>query len=82
MSADRFESVATLLRLGAMKKTLTRPPQPRTFQPTKQIVTPFNQQPDMMTPIEDVEKEPKGSPTSTPQDWLKPKIFRGGGGLV
>src|SRR3989338_2167070 len=82
VSADTFESVATLLRLGAMKKTLTRPPQPRTFQPTKQIVPPFNRQPDMVTPIEEVEKEPKGSPTSTPQDWLKPKIFRGGGGLV
>ena len=82
VSADTFESVATLLRLGAIKKTLAKPTQPRTFQPVKQIVPPFNRQPDMVTPIEEVEKEPKGSPTSTPQDWLKPKIFRGGGGLV
>jgi len=82
VSADTFESIATLLRLGAIKKTLAKPVQPRTFQPAKQIVPPFNQQPDMVTPIEEVEKEPKGSPTSTPQDWLKPKIFRGGGGLV
>ncbi len=39
----------------------------------------YDEEPDMITPIEDVEKEPKGTPI-TPQDWLKPKIFRGGSG--
>ena len=96
VTADTFESVAALIRMGAIKKTLTKPAQTRTFQPPQQMPTPFsyqpptnpsfggrtNEQPDMMTPIEDVEKEPKGAVTSTPQDWLKPKIFRGGGGLV
>ncbi len=96
VTADTFENVATLLRSGAIKKTMTKQPQLRRFQPSQPINTPItsqprvnssysvgiDEQPDMITPIEQVEKEPKGTPTSTPQDWLKPKIFRGGGGLV
>ncbi|OGK11804.1 hypothetical protein A2954_05105 [Candidatus Roizmanbacteria bacterium RIFCSPLOWO2_01_FULL_37_12] len=95
VTADTFEAVATLLRLGAVKKTIGRPPQPRGFQPQPQMNPSFNSpqpsqfpqprfnnQPDMVTPIEQVEKEPKGADAQTPQDWLKPKIFKGGGGLV
>lgn len=96
VTADTFENVAILLRSGAIKKTMTKQLQPRRFQSTQPLNTQIspqpiintsygvnsNEQPDMITPIEQVEKEPKGAPTSTPQDWLKPKIFRGGGGLV
>lgn len=91
VSADTFEVIATLLRLGAVKKTIGKPAQPRGFQPQPQInpvFNPpqfpqpgFNNQSDMVTPIEQVEKEPKGT-SPAPQDWLKPKIFKGGGGLV
>ena len=87
VTADTFESIATLLRMGAMKKMIGKTPQAKGFQvprpmPMPSFNPPTQEQPDMITPIEDVEKEPKGSATSTPQDWLKPKIFRGGGGLV
>ena len=73
--------------MGAMKKMIGKTPQAKGFQvprpmPMPSFNPPTQEQPDMITPIEDVEKEPKGSATSTPQDWLKPKIFRGGGGLV
>lgn len=92
VTADTFESVATLLRLGAIKKSLTKPQQRTPFQPIRPTGMPFSQppmnspmggeydeEPDAVTPIEDVEKEPRGTPQA-PQDWLKPKIFRGGGG--
>ncbi|MBI4008955.1 DHH family phosphoesterase [Candidatus Roizmanbacteria bacterium] len=94
VTADTFEAVATLLRMGAIKKTIPKPGQARDFQSPRPMGTPFqqtpasqsfsqgfNEEPDTVTPIEDVEKEPRGK-TSAPQDWLKPKIFRGGGGLV
>src|SRR3989338_2414159 len=96
VTADTFEAAAALIRIGAVKKTLTKQLQTRPFQPPQQLLSPISYQPaqtptfggrmseepDMITPIEEVEKEPKGPPTSAPQDWLKPKIFRGGGGLV
>ena len=87
VTADTFESVAALLRLGAIKRTLTKPVSTRGFQSPRPMGTAFSSAPsvsplDNMTPIETVEKEPKGTPASAPQDWLKPKIFRGGGGLV
>lgn len=92
VTADTFENVAALLRMGAIKKSITKPTQGRTFQPGRPIGPSFDQPPmnspfgddyeesvDSMTPIEEVEKEPRGKP-QTPQDWLKPKIFKGGGG--
>ena len=97
VTADTFETIATLLRLGAIKKTIGRSPaaQARGFQPQPPMNPAFNQprqssfpqprfnnQPDMVTPIDQVEQEPKGADAATPQDWLKPKIFKGGGGLV
>lgn len=99
VNADTFESVATLLRLGAVKKTLRKPgqqpapytpsyqaqqypaPRPTQFNPPQSTPpTGIGEDADMVTPIEEIEKEPRGK--QTPQDWLKPKIFRGGGGLV
>ena len=113
VNADTFESIATLLRMGAIKKSLVKPvqQQPRSFQPQGMGMPqpgmpqpgfrPPVQQPTIpptpigsafnapsmgnnmnnVTPIEQVEHEPKSS-AQTPQDWLKPKIFKGGGGLV
>ncbi len=88
VNADTFEVVANLLRMGAIKKNLNKPQVPQPYRPAGSFGQPqmnptfnggFDEAPDMITPIQDVEKEPKGTPT-TPQDWLKPKIFRGGGG--
>ena len=84
------------MRLGAIKKTIQKPnlggtrgfpsqPMTRPFNPPplNSFGGGFNEVPDTITPIEDVEKEPRGAQGSTPQDWLKPKIFKGGsGGLV
>src|SRR3989344_6032732 len=95
VTADTFETIATLLRFGAIKKTIGKPVPQRGFQPQQPMNPAFNQprqssfpqprfnnQPDMVTPIDQVEQEPKGADAATPQDWLKPKIFKGGGGLV
>jgi nanoRNase/pAp phosphatase (c-di-AMP/oligoRNAs hydrolase) len=74
VNADTFEHVATLLRLGAVKKP--------TFSPKVKVSSSLpNKEAYRVKPMEEVEKE---VPTEqkTPQDWLKPKIFRGGGGLV
>jgi len=77
VNADTFEASAQLLRIGAVKKPFKRSVnqsiprfvqtgKPRESQPTK--------------PIELVEKEPiPDEKPTTPQDWLKPKIFKGGG---
>ncbi|MBI3366066.1 hypothetical protein HY041_00360 [Candidatus Roizmanbacteria bacterium] len=91
-----FENVATLLRMGALKKMSKKPDfgspmnsfqSPMPQQPTPQ---PFMQQPKFpqksqgnpeiqpVKPIETVEKEVKPEPQN-PQDWLKPKIFKGSG---
>lgn len=85
VTADTFDTVARLLRQGAIKKTVQKPTMTRPFNPPpiNSFGGGFNEEPDMITPIEDVEKEPRGAQGSTPQDWLKPKIFKGGsGGLI
>ncbi len=81
VNATTFEAVATLLRLGAIKKTIKK-------QPTQSFQQPFmapsmNEFGNDIKRIEEVEKQPNPEgPPATPQDWLKPKIFRGGGGTV
>ena len=106
VSADTFENIASLLRLGAVKKNLKKPVNPQsTYQPAPYLMDedegddssprPKNTQPPKVRvqgrekqttkPIEEVETETAGEQKSPPQDWLKPKIFRGGGsggGLV
>jgi hypothetical protein len=90
-NAETFEHIATLLRLGAVKKTFKKPvpamtPQPMSFQPS------INSQPQVINsmpshspevpksgPIESVEKEAVIDKPQTSQEWLKPKIFKGGG---
>lgn len=85
VTAETFQAIAELLRLGAAKKTMKNQPQPSpiSFPQTTPRMTPpsFPSQMNSIqdsTPIEQVEKEkqPEGS---APSDWLKPKIFRGGG---
>lgn len=101
VNASTFETIATLLRMGALKKTYKKSGQ--TIQSNQQMnsfptstfppQTGFNrsafsypsnqptqiQQPSHesrnVKPIQSVEKEKQVG--ETPQDWLKPKIFRG-----
>jgi len=80
VNANTFETIANLLRLGAVKKTFRKPASPMpfvsggSFQPTK------SKEIHSVKPIESIEMEPQpDEKKTTPQDWLKPKIFRGGG---
>lgn len=84
VTADTFDSVSQLLRAGAMKKSLKKTDMPTgnsfgSISPTpitSQFGGAFGNEIQNQKPLEGVEKEP------TPQDWLKPKIFKGGGGLI
>ena len=71
VNANTFETVANLLRLGAVKKTFRNPVGPTPFIAGGSFP---------VKPIESIEKEPQlNEKKTTPQDWLKPKIFKGGG---
>ncbi len=91
VNADTFEHIATLLRMGALKKVVKKPDfsnPMNSFQP--QMQKPVPQQPRFpqvqrnhpeipnVKPIEEVEKEVQPE-SQSPQDWLKPKIFKGSG---
>ncbi len=80
VTADTFESVAALLRMGAIKKIIRKSDQTNqnSFNMNQYSPPPISNS----KPIEGVEKEPLPQSKQTPQDWLKPKIFKGGGGLV
>lgn len=82
-SADTFEHIAALLRLGAVKKVFKKPV-PVVPQPTvdfKVINSMPGHSPEVpkSNPIESVEKETATEKPQTSQEWLKPKIFKGGG---
>jgi len=79
VTAQTFEAAAALLKTGAIKKIIRKPSEttqaktfaPPSFAPKK----PFD-----VKPIESIEKESKSKQSQeTPDDWLKPKIFKGGG---
>jgi len=73
-NADTFENIATLLRMGAVKRTFKKP-QPVMVRSRVNSGRPETQP---VKPIEEVERETQKEPQS-PTDWLKPKIFKGGG---
>ena len=88
-NADTFEHVAVLLRSGAVKKAFKKPApvpvatQPSVnFQPQPQVINSMpGRSPEQpkSSPIESVEKETTTEKPQTSQEWLKPKIFKGGG---
>lgn len=85
-NAETFEHIATLLRLGAVKKVFKKPvsttPPNTPFQSKPTVVNSMpgrNPEIQKNTPIESVEKETMTEKPQTSQDWLKPKIFKGGG---
>ncbi len=78
VNADTFETVAQLMRMGAVKKTAKKPTFPGFSNPGNLSVAHQSANKEIRSekPIEVIEKEPKQEPP--PQDWLKPKIFHGG----
>lgn len=83
-NATTFETIASLLRLGAIKKTLKKavPLVNTPRMPPPFVAPPMGEFADNTKAIEEVEKQPNPEGPPAPQDWLKPKIFRGGGGTV
>ena len=91
-NADTFEHIAVLLRAGAVKKTFKKPVTMNT-QPTMNFQSPpMRVQPQIINsipsrnmeapkagPIESVETDSATEKPQTSQEWLKPKIFKGGG---
>lgn len=94
-NADTFEHIAALMRFGAIKKLYKKPglnSQPVVSMPVAQRQKPptvRNHSPNgpeiagNVVPIEEVEKEKQPGQQNMEQknasDWLKPKIFKGGG---
>jgi hypothetical protein len=80
-NAETFEHIASLLRLGAVKKTFKKPVPVATFQSRPMINSIPSHSPEVpkTQPIESVEKEAVIDRPQTSQEWLKPKIFKGGG---
>jgi len=100
VNADTFETMAQLLKAGAIKKS-GRPassfppslPGQQSFQPRVQPFQPQQFQPpapaipqqggferQQVKQVESVERQEAPSKEgNSPQDWLKPKIFSGGG---
>ncbi len=85
VSAETFEHIATLLRLGAIKKLVKKPeaPKPVFSKPNPPIMSHAPSSESEPTPIEKVEQEKQpsdpGFEQKNPSDWLKPKIFKNGG---
>ncbi len=76
VNAQTFENAAQLLRLGAVKKIIKKSP----IKTSPQYLATGHSENQTIKPLESVEKEtmPEEKP-QTPQEWLKPKIFKGSG---
>lgn len=76
VNADTFQAASELLKMGAQKKAFKPAVKSINQPPLKQTIS-FEK--PAAKPIGTVEKEPQTQEGNTPQDWLKPKIFKGGG---
>lgn len=99
VNADTFETIANLLRMGAIRKPFRRPgttapqsfgqplsqqPQQKPFipsmRPVQQRPVPQQTQQSMEPEVVDENQQlPGADKQQTPQEWLKPKIFKGSG---
>lgn len=82
VNAETFENAAYLLKLGALKKSVARNTQinqPRTINVSSLNPESPQFEHQAVKPIESVERLNQTEDKKTPQDWLKPKIFHGGG---
>ncbi len=87
VNAETFETIASLLKAGASKKTISHPPfqqspvqQPTASTPVFSVKQPGTerQQVQAITTVESQDSQSKEG-AQNPQDWLKPNIFKGGG---
>lgn len=86
-NADTFQTAAELLRLGAIKKIIKKKEEETiseskfSFSFPKQTNSSqsLKRENQMTKPIDEIEKEIKTEKISPPEDWLKPKIFKGKG---
>lgn len=86
VNAETFETIASLLKAGASKKTISRPfqqspvQQPPVSTPVFSVKQPGTerQQVQAITTVESQDSQSKEG-AQNPQDWLKPNIFKGGG---
>ena len=74
VNAETFENIATLLRSGAVKKMIRKPP----VTINKPQVMTHSAETQPVKTIESLEKEIHQEKPSS-KEWLKPKIFKGGG---
>jgi len=79
VNADTFETIARLLHAGAVKKSFRKPGLQPTFMSSGSFQPTRSKEISAVKPIESVEKTSQPEGSDTPQDWLKPKIFKGGG---
>lgn len=86
VNAETFETIAQLLKLGALKKIQSQTMgvqksfQPTTIQPSYSSKQPGveRQHIQNISTVESQESQSKEG-SQNPQDWLKPNIFKGGG---
>lgn len=86
VNAETFETIASLLKAGASKKTISHPFQqspvqrPPASTPVFSVKQPGieRQQVQAITTVESQDSQSKEG-AQNPQDWLKPNIFKGGG---
>ena len=86
VNAETFETIASLLKAGASKKTISHPFQqspvqrPPVSTPVFSVKQPGieRQQVQAITTVESQDSQSKEG-AQNPQDWLKPNIFKGGG---
>lgn len=85
---ETFEAASVLLRFGAVRKPVRQQQAYQNMnaeQPMQQMQQPpmpvQHQQPMIQQPqpVQQPPAQPQNDQEDTPQDWLKPKIFRGGG---
>lgn len=76
VNADTFQAASELLKMGAQKKAFKPAAKSPAQQSLKQTIS-FDK--PAAKPIGAVEKEPQTKEGNAPQDWLKPKIFKGSG---
>jgi len=88
VNAETFETIAQLLKAGATKKT----PAPQSQQPSPTMnrpvfnkpISPVNQPATERQPLQNIatvesQESQSKEGAQSPQDWLKPNIFKGGG---
>lgn len=78
VTADTFEKIASLLRMGAIKKNIKKSFPSFVNQP-KTMTQEFNNSEKIINKTLEAAEKETNPEEGAPSDWLKPKIFKGGG---